>query len=295
MLISKHALYRLKDRFSLSSKNEINDILSILSNPRACINLTNKKGGLHLKFKYRGVYMVAVIKNGVIITFKYRDKVYMENRKEQNMNKKVSGEKVMTVKEIAEVLTVDERTIQRYVRKLTTELSGVKNSQGGYLLNQKDVTLIKLTMQKNQHLDNVAMLPKTDLEKEMLIQQAIQYQQEKIKELTIKAQVADELAETYGLYLPTTVGKIVMGKPNTFCQWLVDSNIMYRKGKHNILVPKSPFDRKEKDYFKIKVSTYKNSSGPQTYFTPRGLCWIQARYFKQNGLLMLDCSQGSVE
>lgn len=130
-----------------------------------------------------------------------------------------------------------------------------------------------------------------ELTEEELVQKALIIQQKKIKELSIKAQVAEALADTFGLYLPTTVGKIIMGKPNAFCQWLVDNKIMYRKGKHKFLAPMSPYDQKEKGYFKIKTSVYSGKSTAQSYFTPRGLCWVQAKYFKKNGLLMLDCTQ----
>jgi anti-repressor protein len=69
-----------------------------------------------------------------------------------------------------------------------------------------------------------------ELSEAEIVQQALIIQQKKIEQLSIKAQVADELAKKKGLYLPSTVGKIVMGKPNVFCQWLVDNVIMYRKG-----------------------------------------------------------------
>lgn len=97
--------------------------------------------------------------------------------------KELSTEKMMTVKEVADALKVTERTIRNYVTKLRHVLSGVKNKQGGYLFNEKDVTLIKLTLEKNQHLDNVNNLPKTALDKQLLIKQAMFLQNEMIEEL----------------------------------------------------------------------------------------------------------------
>lgn len=97
--------------------------------------------------------------------------------------KELSTEKMMTVKEVAHALKVTERTIRNYVTKLRHDLSGVKNKQGGYLFNEKDVTLIKLTLEKNQHLDNVNNLPKTALDKQLLIKQAMFLQNEMIEEL----------------------------------------------------------------------------------------------------------------
>lgn len=100
--------------------------------------------------------------------------------------------------------------------------------------------------------------------------------------LSIKAQVADEIANSEGLYLPSTVGKIVTGHPNNFCQWLVDNGIMFRKGDK--LLPMAKYTDK---YFEVKVSTFKSKSKEQSYFTPRGLAWIEAKYLKANGMLQL--------
>lgn len=120
------------------------------------------------------------------------------------MSKELSTEKRMTVKELASVLNVGESTVKNYALKLRQDLSGVKNRQGGYLFNEKDVTLIKLSLEKNQHLakddlDNVVELPKTELEKELLIKQAMVFQNEKIinlqNEVSIlkpKADLADK-------------------------------------------------------------------------------------------------------
>lgn len=82
-------------------------------------------------------------------------------------------DKTMTVREVAEVLGVSDRTIRNYADKLRNDLSGVRNPQGGYMLNEMDVTKIKLTMQQNQHLGKKSELPKTQLEKYLLISQAM--------------------------------------------------------------------------------------------------------------------------
>lgn len=96
----------------------------------------------------------------------------------------------MTVKELAETLGVDERTIRRYAGKLRTELSGVTNTQGGYLFTESDVTLIKLHMQQNSHIKDVAELPKTALEKRLLVQQAMQILNDEIEDLKAELETA---------------------------------------------------------------------------------------------------------
>lgn len=135
----------------------------------------------------------------------------------------------------------------------------------------------------------------SDMSNDEIVMKALEIQQEKIRKLSIKAQVAEELAGTKGLYLLTEAGKMIMGKPNVFCQWLVDSKIMYRKGSHHTLVPYSPYNRKEKGYFEVKMSRYKDHSVSQTYITAKGILWIQEKYLKKEGLLMIDYTTGISE
>lgn len=97
-------------------------------------------------------------------------------------------EKEMTVSEVADALQVTNRTVLNYVKKVYPEKleSGVKT-----YLNEKEVTAIKLKLQQNQHLERSFQLPKTDLEKELLIQQAMQFQAEKIDRLQKQNQLLE--------------------------------------------------------------------------------------------------------
>jgi len=85
-----------------------------------------------------------------------------------------NNEKFMTVKEVSEILKKDESTIRKIGKNLFPDC--FKNGVKTYL-NEKQITVIKLNLGKNSEL------PKTDLEKEMIIQQALILQQEKIKAL----------------------------------------------------------------------------------------------------------------
>lgn len=91
----------------------------------------------------------------------------------------------MTVKEIAELFKCDERTIQRAVKELFPEIvkQGIETR-----LDELQVTAIKLKIEKNYSLDTVDGLPKTKLEKTLLIQQALIFQQEIINELQLEKQ-----------------------------------------------------------------------------------------------------------
>ncbi len=165
---------------------------------------------------------------------------------------------------------------------MAKELSMVENNDKGREARQYFILMEK----------RAKILTSPELSEAEIVQKALQIQQKKIKQLSIKAQVADELADSKGLFLPTMVGKMITGEPNKFCQWLVDNKIMYRKGKEKTLVPMSPYDHKDKGYFYVKMSMSKGKAHAQTFFTSRGICWIQVAYFKKNNLLNLDYNMG---
>ena len=120
------------------------------------------------------------------------------------MNELDLFEKKMTVKELAGVLSLDERTIQLKVKELFPSL--VANGKKT-VLTEKQVTLVKLELEKKFEV-------KTQLEKEILIQQALFYQQEKINsmqlelteakvkllEQTPKVEFYDTVSQTNGWY-----------------------------------------------------------------------------------------------
>lgn len=98
-------------------------------------------------------------------------------------------EKTMTTAQVAEVLGVTPRSVQMAVEKLAKNNSRVfadirRNSQGGYLFSEQQVTAIKLELQNHSKVN--ALSPKTTLEKQLLIQQAMQIQAEMIAELQAK-------------------------------------------------------------------------------------------------------------
>ena len=184
---------------------------------------------------------------------------------------------LMSIEEVSFALGKDNSTIRKIGKTLFPDVfrNGIKT-----LFTEAQVTAIKL------NLGNNSELPKTNLEKELIIQQALMFQAEKIKILSIKAQVADKIADTTGLLLPSSVGKLISGEPYKFCQWLVNNKIMFRKDDK--LMPYSQYDKK---YFEMKISTYKDKSTFQSYFTPRGVLWVQAKFLKKNNLLQLDYSE----
>lgn len=93
----------------------------------------------------------------------------------------------MSTKEVATLLNVDVKTIQRTVDKLATSMSPLflsiqKNNQGGYLFNEAQVTAIKLELQNHSKVN--ALSPKTELEEQLIIQQAMSLLNNRIETLT---------------------------------------------------------------------------------------------------------------
>lgn len=97
----------------------------------------------------------------------------------------VSIESYVSVKALAEILDVSESTIKRAVEKVRSLLGGVKtNSQGGYLLNEEQATIVKNEIAKHHNLqsrqiDSVS----TELEENQIIASAMAILQARNEEL----------------------------------------------------------------------------------------------------------------
>lgn len=97
----------------------------------------------------------------------------------------VSIESYVSVKALAEILDVSEATIKRAVEKVRSLLGGVEtNSQGGYLLNEEQATIVKNEIAKHHNLqsrqiDSVS----TELEENHIIASAMAILQARNEEL----------------------------------------------------------------------------------------------------------------
>jgi len=100
----------------------------------------------------------------------------------------LSKENTMTVKEVAEALNVSERTIQRHANQI-----GLASNGKSTYLNQEHVTIIKLRIERSGRtdLDNIVGLPKTELEKDLIIMQAQEILFDRIKVLTEQKEKAE--------------------------------------------------------------------------------------------------------
>jgi len=189
----------------------------------------------------------------------------------------------MSVKEVAELFKCDERTIQRAVKELFPEI--VKNGVETRL-NELQVTAIKLKIEKNYSLDTVDELPKTKLNKALLVKQAMEFQQEMIEELEVENKRLSEenqtmlpKAESFDRFLSATnwqpfnvvahaleIGRNTMLKILRERAVLMDNNIPYQAFVNE-------------GYFKTIEKTIKIGGNeinkPQTFVSAKGIDYIK--------------------
>lgn len=114
------------------------------------------------------------------------------------MENELSLEKTMTIKETADALGVSYALIIKRVNEL---FPGIVKNGKITRLNEAQVTAVKLRIVENSNLatfydrKRLSEMPKTDIEKEMLILQAMQFQAEKVKSMQAELDVIRPKAE----------------------------------------------------------------------------------------------------
>jgi transposase len=108
------------------------------------------------------------------------------------------GGKKMTIREVAKVLGVDVRTIQRYAKAL---FPGTIENGRQTLLDEAQVTRVKMELVSNPHLDRsveVINMPKTEMEKSLIVAQAWEIIQERVRIAESKAEQLRERLDEAG-------------------------------------------------------------------------------------------------
>ena len=98
--------------------------------------------------------------------------------------KELTSEKTMTISEVAEIFNVTPEAIKKWVRELYPET--IRNGKMTHL-NEEQVTGIKLKMRPTTFV----VANKTDLEKKLLIRQAVALLEEEIFELRLENEKAN--------------------------------------------------------------------------------------------------------
>lgn len=203
-------------------------------------------------------------------------------------------EKTMTVKEVAAVLGVSRELITKRIRELYPEK--MRHGSTTYL-NEAEVTVIKKRIEQNAHLatsydrTKLADMPKTNLEKQLLIRQAMQLQNEMIAELEAenerlkienaqakpKAEYYDTLIERgNSTNLRNTAKELGMPEKQFIKQLQLDG-YLYRD-KHNQLCPYAEYV--QKGFFEMKEWQHGRKNGIQTLITVAGKQYFLGKYKK---------------
>ena len=123
----------------------------------------------------------------------------------------------MTTKEVAAILGVDVKTVQRAALSLDMDVER-SGSSHTMLFDEAQVTAIKLEIENHSKVN--ALTPKTNLERQLIIQQAMQIQAEMIEELQNKVSRL-EPAANFAYQLCSSKDTIEIGE----CAKVLNKNI----------------------------------------------------------------------
>jgi phage antirepressor YoqD-like protein len=196
-----------------------------------------------------------------------------------------ANEKLMTVDELSEIFSVHKTTILKYINKSFPDKikSGIKT-----FLNEKEVTIIKLELQQNQHLSQSSTLPKTELEENLLIQQAqnllsqritrlqkqVESQQLQIEADKPKVEFHDQVLDASGLLNIGETAKSLgldYGR-NTMFKVLREMKIFFKREPYQKYI--------NQGYFEVKATENNGFVQKQAFTTPKGLEWLQKKFSK---------------
>ena len=204
-----------------------------------------------------------------------------------------TADKTMTVKEVARILGVTERTVQRHLKAIRADLDNIVEVQNGISssISEAETTLIKKKIEASGRNDIIipSKLPKTNLEKQLLIRQAMQLQNEMIAELEAeneRLKIENAEAKPKAKYYDTLIDRgnstnlrntaKELGIPEKqFIKQLQLDSYVYRD-KKNQLCPYAEYVKK--GYFEMKEWQHGKKSGIQTLITVTGKQFFIGKY-----------------
>lgn len=191
----------------------------------------------------------------------------------------------MTTKEVAEALEVSVDTVQKAVKKLGENFRRVlkTNNQGGYLFSGPQATAIKLELKNHSKVNELS--PKTELEKALIVEQALQYLLEKKTELMAQLEESAKTIREQGTFIDTvTASADLLDMKQTAdtlnLPGLGRNNLITELKKRQILTPSGAPYRQyiEAGYFCVKEVPYSRDGNTyiysKTYATQKGLYWL---------------------
>lgn len=183
----------------------------------------------------------------------------------------------MTIWEVSEALGVSRDLIEKRIHELMP--NRMKQGETTFL-SEAEVTAVKLRIEQNSSLATsddrrkLADMPKTALEKQLLIRQAMALQDEMIEELQGQLALAAPKVESFDRFLsaPNTIcisdaAKQLGQKPRKFFDELNALSVIFRRG--NKWLPHQVY--LDRGWFVVITSTHGDRNDEQTRVTPKGL------------------------
>lgn len=188
------------------------------------------------------------------------------------------GTKYMTVREISDALDVNLSTVQKKAKLIFPDC--VKNGKTTRL-NEEQVTIVKRAIfDQNPNLGRVSEV-KTDLEKELIIQQAMQFQMEKIATLSAQVEIMKPKAELAEMAIrdETTQYSITDAGKHLGIRQSEMFSILREK---NLLTVKNLPTQRAKDYniLSIRSNLIGDKLRPQAVMTMENIYNFKERYCK---------------
>lgn len=187
----------------------------------------------------------------------------------------------MTIKEIAEALGTSSRTVTRHVEEV---YPGIKKNGVKTLLNEMQVTEVKMALEKNPYLDKGVKLPKTELEENLIIQQAqnlllerinrlqdqVKIQAVQLEDAQPKIEFHDQVGDSEGLYSIGETAKMLGTGRNRLFKRLRSADIFFGTQPYQSYI--------DRGYFELKTTTANGHVQKQAFTTPKGLQWIHEKF-----------------
>ena len=200
----------------------------------------------------------------------------------KSLAQNVVEEELVTTKELAQMLGVDVKTIQRTSARLF-DIDVVKSiSNGGrpsQAFTKSQATAIKIELQNHSKIAKNGfdtLTVSNDLEMMLVQKKLTEYQNMRIKELTAERDAykncLDDMTSAKGMYSLKSVAKILDIKPQAFNRALIRIGFCIDNAEHEIMQ-----DKKDRGYGTFVIPKNPSPDGKyhaSTKITCKGVVWI---------------------
>ena len=200
----------------------------------------------------------------------------------KSLAQNVVEEELVTTKELAQMLGVDVKTIQRTSARLF-DIDVVKSiSNGGrpsQAFTKSQATAIKIELQNHSKIAKNGfdtLTVSNDLEMMLVQKKLTEYQNMRIKELTAERDAykncLDDMTSAKGMYSLKSVAKILDIKPQAFNRELIRIGFCIDNAEHEIMQ-----DKKDRGYGTFVIPKNPSPDGKyhaSTKITGKGVVWI---------------------